>query len=479
MANLIIPRVRVLWGDVNLTSYTGGGGAPEVFKLEEEKGASIVYDISVNISAEGDGPTAEMKWDPTAKGFAAYEFFVQNEEYMKKQISVEFFYPQGKKIVFMFVWAGQSINYGNDMTITVKMTSELGGIVNANLRNTAQAHDEEKGIKFLDAMKKNQKQFGLDEFPDLLKFSTAAEEYANKATAISIYGSDMTFGSSTANIAKQMGAVTFANNVGKANIIIFAPYSYKGSKEEVLDASDVEGGTTPDPAKRYGYILGPSIINTLTRSASWKPPQQDNTKTPSSQPVVIDAKKNKDKVQNPVTNPQNKSGTTAAKPTSSPLGTANNRGSSNVQALSNPEAPDRQNANNQEKAAELQMNTFMCPLLVGIKPHDIVFVPSLSGKYIEDWIVQNVSYAQSNGNVTVNLDATRVIGTGTPMQEKIGEKFKKIAEEKKLIGPNASLESWDKYAWGLPTKKGTPSATDAAAKEAAEVKYYNDRYGEA
>ena len=479
MANLIIPRVRVLWGDVNLTSYTGGGGAPEVFKTEGEKGASIVYDITVDISAEGDGPKAQMKWDPTAKGFAAYEFFVQNEEYMKKQISIEFFYPQGKKIVFMFVWAGQSINYGNDMTITVKMTSELAGIVNANLRNTAQAHDEEKGIKFLDAMKKNQKQFGLDEFPDLLKFSTAAEEYANKATAISIYGSDMTFGSSTANIAKQMGSVTFANNIEKANIVIFAPYSYKGSKEEVIDASEREGGKSPDPEKRYGYILGPSIINTLTRSASWKPPQQDNTKTPSSQPVVIDAKKNKDKVQNPVTNPQNKSGTTAAKPTSSPLGTANNRGSSNVQALSNPEAPDRQNANNQEKAAELQMNTFMCPVLVGIKPHDIVFVPSLSGKYIEDWIVQNVSYTQSNGTVTINVDATRVIGTGTPMQEKIGEKFKKIAEEKNLIGPNASLESWDKYAWGLPTKKGTPSATDAAAKEAAEVKYYNDRYGEA
>ena len=65
------------------------------------------------------------------------------------------------------------------------------------------------------------------------------------------------------------------------------------------------------------------------------------------------------------------------------------------------------------------------------------------------------------------------------MQEKIGENFKKIAKDKKLIGPDASLESWEKYAWGLPSQAGTPSASDAAAKEAAEVKYYNDRYGEA
>ena len=365
------------------------------------------------------------------------------------------------------------------MTVTVKMTSELGGLINANLRNTAQAHDEEKGVKFLEAMKKNQKQFGLDEFPDLLKFSKSAEEYANKATTVSVYGSDVTFGTSTANIARQMGASTFGNNIEKANVIIFAPYSYKGSKEEVIDASTVQGGTSPDPSKRYGYILGPAIIDTLTRTASWKPPQQDNNRTPASQPIVIDAKKNKDKVQKQVSNPQEKSGTTAAKPTSSPLGTANNRGSSNVQALNNPEAPDRQNALNQEKAATLDMNTFMCPLLVGIKPNDIVFVPSLSGKYIEDWIVQDVSYTQSNGNVTVNLNATRIIGTGTPMQETIGKNFKKIAKDKKLIGPDASLESWEKYAWGLPSQAGTPSASDAAAKEAAEVKYYNDRYGEA
>lgn len=479
MANLIIPRVRVLWGDVNLTSYTGGGGAPEVFSTEGEKGAPIVFDITVSISAEGDGPTAEMKWDPTAKGFAAYEYFVQNPEFMKKQISIEFFYPKGKKIVFMFVWAGQTINYGNDMTVTVKMISELAGQTNANLRSTAQAHDEDKGAKFLDVMKKNQKQFGLDNFPNLLKYSKPAEEYANKATAISVYGSDTTFGSSTANIAKQMGASTFVNNIEEANIVMFAPYSFKGLKEDVIDASSVEGSKSPDPSKRYGYILGPAIINTLTRTAMWKPPQQDNNRTPASQPIVINPRKNKDEIQKPTSNPQEKSGTTAAKPTTSPLGVTVNKGSSNVQALNNPEAPDRQNALNQEKAATLDMNTFMCPLLVGIKPYDIVFVPSLTGKYIEDWIVQDVSYTQSNGNVTVNLNATRIIGTGTPMQEAIGKKFEGIAKGKKLIGSDASLESWEKYAWGLPSQAGTPSSSDAAAKEAAEVKYYNDRYGEA
>ena len=135
-------------------------------------------------------------------------------------------------------------------------------------------------------MKRTQKQYGLEEFKSLLKFSGQAEIYASKATLISAYGTDTTFGANIANTAKQMGASTFGSNIGEAQVIIFAPYSYKGSKDEVIDASSLQAGQSPDPTKRYGYILGPSIIDTLTRSAFWKPPQQDNTKTPSSQPVA-------------------------------------------------------------------------------------------------------------------------------------------------------------------------------------------------
>lgn len=471
MANLRIPRVRVFWGDINLTSYTGGGGAPEVFTTEGEEGAPIVYDITVTVNAEGEGPTGEFKWDPTAKAFAVYEYLVTNEEYMKKQITVEFFYPDGKKIVFVFVWAGQSINYGNNMEVTVKLVSELAGLINANVRSTAQANDEDKGATFIDSMKRTQKQYGLEGFKNLLKFSSQAEQYASKATLISAYGTDTTFGANIANTAKQMGASTFGSNIGEAQVIIFAPYSYKGSKDEVIDASSLQAGQSPDPSKRYGYILGPSIIDTLTRTAIWKPPQQDNTKTPASQPVARDPKRAKNEIQNPVSNPQEKSGTTAAKATTSPLGVTVNKASSNIQALNNLEAPDRQNALNQEKAADLQMSTFLCPVLVGIKPYDIVFVPSLAGKFIEDWIVDSVSYTQSNGKITVSIGANRIIGTGTPMQKAPADKFKAIAEGKKLIGPDASLESWDNYAWMSSSPKAPVAET--------EEQYYNRIYGEA
>ena len=98
MANLRIPRVRVFWGDINLTSYKGGGGAPKVFTTKGEKEGPIVYDVTVTVNAEGEGPTGEFKFDPTGPGFAVYEYLVTNEEYMKKQITVEFFTLTAKKL---------------------------------------------------------------------------------------------------------------------------------------------------------------------------------------------------------------------------------------------------------------------------------------------------------------------------------------------------------------------------------------------
>jgi hypothetical protein len=102
----------------------------------------------------------------------------------------------------------------------------------------------------------------------------------------------------------------------------------------------------------------------------------------------------------------------------------------------------------------------MCPLLVGVKPHDIIFIPSFTGKFIEDWIVQTVGYNQDDGRVNINIRATRTFGQQQSMNETASKKFKALAESKNLIGPNATLEAWDAYAWSLPPKNQnkTPAA---------------------
>jgi hypothetical protein len=447
---LISPRVRVFWGDINLSAYNGKKNFPQ--------GAPLVYDVQVDLNAEGDGPTAEMKWDPTGPGYDLYEWFINPDggNYMGKTIMIEYFYPQGKKIVFEFVWSGQTINYGNDMVVTVKMMSQLAGLINANLRNTAQAHDEKTGAAALDVYKKAQKQFGLEKFDELVQFNETSASYAKKAKITAAYGNDWTFGNNVANIAKQTGDTAFGINIGTAAVIIMPPFSYKGKntpQEKVLNAAtDLKPGELPDPKKRYGYILGPAIFNSISRSYNWKPPQQDNTKTPATQRLARNASTAATTLQTPPTPAQ----TSTADPqsanarTSSPLGASVNSASVNVLNKENPEAQARQDALNDEKASELTMDTMMVPVLVGIKPHDIVYVPSLNGEYIEDWIVQSVGYSQNNGDVKVNIRATRVLGSGVPMNEEAAKSFKTFSQKQGLTGPNATLEAWDAYAWGMP-----------------------------
>lgn len=460
------PRVRVMWGSINLSAYDGAAKGAPAFP----EGAPVVYDVQVDLQAEGDGPTAEFKWDPTGPGFSVYEWFISKPEYMQTQITIEYFYPRGKKVVFVFVWSGQSIAYGNDMTVTVKMVSELAGLINANLRNTAQAYDEKKGAAALDVYKRAQKQFGLEKYNKLVKFNEFSLQYAKKAKLLNAYGSDWTFGNNIANIAKQTGDATMGINIGEASVVIMPPFSFQekqgAPQEPVLNAATaIPPGQLPDVTKRYGYILGPAIINSITRTSNWKPPQQDNEKTPGNQPRARDSRTGRFIAQTPATAPQVAQSQAASQRTSSPLGTANNRSSPGIQNKDNPLAPDRQNALNDEKSSELNMDTLMCPLLVGIKPYDILYVPSLTGNFIEDWIVQSVGYSQNNGQVNVNIRATRMMGLGAAMNQKAAEEFSKFAKDRGLIGPNATLESWDAYAWEV--SGGTPSSPGGTAPTAA------------
>jgi hypothetical protein len=447
---LKLPRVRVLWGDINLTAYTGGGGAPEVFTNEKEKGGPIIYDVRTSLAAESEGPTAEFKWDPTGPGFAAYEWFLSQEKYLQERISIEFFYARGKKIVMFYKWSGQTINYGNDMSVTVKLQSELAGLVNANLRNTAQAYDEKKGAPLTDVLDKTTQQFGLEKNENILTYNQYSEKLMKDVKLLTVYGNDQTYGTAVSNLTKQAGLQTTANNIGNSGLVTFAPYSWKGKgeQEEIKNGvTDIAAGSAPDPKVRYGYLLGPSMINSTTRTFNWKPPQQDSSSGPSTQSKT---ERPRDERTGQFITYQEAARREAAKKTSAPLGTTLARPNPGVQNKENPDGPDRQIASNNEKSQDLSFDTFMCPALVGLKPNDIVFIPSLRGDFIEDWIVQNVDYSQNNGNVSISVKATRTFGVKETMNEKMTKKFLDFAKEKKLVGEGATLDAWDSYAWGLP-----------------------------
>lgn len=445
---LIQPRVRVMWGDINLSKYDG----PE---LGFPKDDPLVYDVRADLSSENEAPDAEMKWNPTGPAMAVYEYLVKN--YMNRAIVIEFFFSQaqGKTMPLIYMWSGQSINYGNDMSITVKMVSELAGKVNANIRSTAQAYDEKKGADPLTVLNRSAKQYAVDS--SIFKFNEGTLEYWKVARLANMYGNDWTLGNNASQVAKQTGDSATAINIGETSIVFFPPFSYPKTKaNNVIIASTVEP-KTPKVNERYGYILGPSIINSISRSSNWKPPQQDDSNSPGKQPKARDAR-GRFTSQNPPSTPQVNVGETAKK-TSAPLGTANNRANLGIQNANNPEGPTRSNYLTDEKNSDLQLETVLCPLLLGIKPHDILYIPNYKGDFIEDWIVQSVSYSANNGQVNINVQASRTYGLGTPMNKSQADKFLDFAKSINLVGPTATLEAWDAYAWQLPGSALSPNAT--------------------
>lgn len=435
--NLITPRVRVTWGDINLSAYNGKGDFPQ--------GHPLVYDVEVDLQDSTQGPTARMKWDPTGPGFSVYEQLVSDQNYMQSIIYIEFFYLRGKRIKFAFVWSGQSVNYGNDMSVTVMMVSELAGLINWNVRNSAQAFDEKKGGSFLDSINRGIKQFGVP--PSIVKYNEVAKKDLEKAKLTANYsgGNDQTFGAFVSSTVEQNGNAAFASNIDEARVIVFPPYSWdKGVVVE--DGSKIPFATSPKPEVRYGYFLGPGIINSIQRSSEWKPPQQTNRQTPATQT------KPQKKLTGKAESAQQTQAQRSAGKTSAPLGSTNGRTNPGVINKENKDGPEKQLLLNEEKSATLSFQTLMTPVLVGIKPYDILYIPSFKGDFIEDWQVTSVSYDQSDGNVSVSVSAGRKAGTSDPMVASQAEKFKELAKSLNLIGSNATLDAWDSYAWGLQTE---------------------------
>lgn len=437
--NLILPRVRVTWGDVNLSAYNGSGPFPQ--------GSPLVYDVEIDLQSQTQAPTATMKWDPTGPGFAEYEEFISSSNYMESRIYIEYFYVNGKRLRMPFVWSGQSISYGNDMSVTVSMKTELDGLVNANIRNVAQAFDEKKGASFLSSLDRGITQYKIDN-KNILRYNSTAKKDLEKAKIVTNYGQDQTFGAFVANTVQQNGNTAFANNIEEPNISIYPPFSWDGDGEVKNGATEIGVGESPKPEVRYGYLLGPSIINSLTRKSEWIPPQQTTQNTPHTQTRARDPRTGRFTSQTPATVGQLQT-SKSANPSSSPLGPANGRTNPGIANKDNPDGPTKQNLLQDEGTAQLSFETFLVPVLVGLKPQDILYIPSLKGDFIEDWIVDTVSYDQNDGKVNISVSAKRVQGLGTPMNKKQADKFLAYAKAQNLVGPNATLDAWESYAWGL------------------------------
>jgi hypothetical protein len=388
-----------------------------------------------------------MKWNPTGPAYEVYEELVTSSQDTVIEVVFGYGAYNGPKISFGFNYSGTEITYGADMSIEVALSCRLAA-------NTANGRSS-MSIDQTDGTFKDKGKDALETlnainngYTDARKpiWTPCAEKDAKEVKVKQVQFKDQTNGSVNLNAQKELGNKVLLSNIGSdGEQIIFAPYTWEAEKQcgGVL-MPDIE----PDPKKRYGYIIGPGIITSFTRKMEYAQESTDKTGTAGGTKVPPKPKKPKptpattDTGMTPEEERSSKPNDNSVQNASSPSNT------NGIQYSENPNGPQKQRLLNEEEGVKMNATIFMCPAVTGVKPEDIVFVPSLKGDVIEDYKVSSVTYAQSGGVVSVSIQGSRTYSLNQPMYPEAAKPF--LEKAKSLT----TLDAWEKFAWkerlGLP-----------------------------
>lgn len=461
--SLRIPRVEVFWGDYNLTCFSG----PDVFVTDPLNGEPLVYNVSVNISKSGQNPTGAMTWNPSGEAYRIYEKLVS--QYYDRIITVRFFHLDGRSITFAFVWAGQQESYGVNMELRVALASELDGLVNGIVKSTNQVDGEDKGVSMKSAVQEMTKNFGVDKY-NLITYGGKAATDMEKAKVVRSYSVDMKFHSALEGMVENNGNTVFSSNIvgssdtsqPAAKCVIFSPYTWE--KDTPVEELSIDE-QFPKPTVRYGYFLGPCLVETIQKTATWQPPQRRNIENTNSQTNYQPPTPQMQGVSTPGSTPARGNQAAQATAASTPGVSGSGQSRTNTRNLlkDNEDGEAKKELLQKEGQCKLSATLFLAPAFTGLKPYDILFIPNYSGTFMEDWIVESVEYSQTDGGVNLSVQATRQFSLGDFMNPTQGKIWLEKAKSYGLVGENSTLENWMAYGWKTPVPALQSSQTGGQA----------------
>lgn len=422
---LIQPLVWVKWGDLDLTQYPVGSGVEPV-----------VHGVSISIPEKENVPTCEFSFSPNPAGFEAFQKCVT--ELKDKEVIVTIGYSGGSEFKMKFFFTGLTFSTGIDTSARVFLTVATKGAWTDN-RISFTMTEEEKVT--------------LDAFPDFLKgkigadveiaFAGQLKEDAPKIE-VQINIIQQTPMQIIEGLARAMGFVISNGDTVLGPLVLSYAPNYDPDKKK--DAPIVLGKPgTPAAAERKCYVLGPGLVETFSREMkfttsisgfdigkSFKEP----TSFDSDSSDILDTKTDAGKKKSEQTNTAGTTGNATGK-------TPSQKGVKKSAGVEKDARSKKDKIGNIKATGEF----FMVPYIVGIKPRDFVAIPSLSlpCAYVEDWVVEQVKYDQTDdGGVRVSVDCTReFIGTENMMDEDAVKAVKAIADGNHAGGTSF----WHKMYW--------------------------------
>ena len=391
---LIQQYVTVEWGSTNLSYMDDGEGGKEI----------LAQEISFSLEEEGFAPSCEFSITPNPLGFATFSALKSGS--ISEPIKITVGYPNGSSFTQTFVYSGMNLTTGHSPKISVSAVSVLKGAMTDN--RVSYTMEEPMMLKDLPEFLKAK----AGEGAGLVNFvwKGTAEEYASSVeyqenqidrTPYSI----LTDAMRVHGIEVQPGDSAF-----DGTIVLSRSPGFEGEQES--DPPEVvSGAPSPEAGKKSVYIIGPGLMENLTRKQTFNM-GQSNPKGGASKSKTSSYEQDQKEVQ---TGPP--AGVTQIAAAASENTTGGTTGSSQIPSTMSktPEATGGdakkgRQAATEDITTELSFDCLMVPYLVGIKPRDFCAIPSLGGpgNYVEDWSIKSTRYSQKpTGEIRVSVSAVR------------------------------------------------------------------------
>ena len=419
------------WNGETLHAYDVGLG-------KDGPKENIAQNVSVSLNKSKSAPSASFSITPNPAGFELFQKL--KESALDKPFSISYGYLNGSVMGPMkFRFSGVQLTTGHDPKLEISGVALVKGAWTDN-KISYTMEKEMPLTAYLDFVKEK---CGVGCKDLTFKFVGGAKE---KAAEIKVKGNQVqrTPQNIIVDVIRPHGMeLQVSDNIFNGEMII----SYDPAKEGELPKDKPEvnkAGTTAEAGKRKVYIIGPGLMENITRKQAFS---VGSTTTQAA--ASADSPNVPQTNQKAVAEPQNaapQKDTAASTNATGGTSGQSNPGSSNTgSTAAGKDGQDASAARAKMLTTTCNFKVLMVPYMVGIKPRDLIAIPSLKGpgSYIEDWEVDTVQYQQDDvGGVSISITGQRPY-TGEEAILDAGT----LAEVKNTVKNLKTPAAWSKFYW--------------------------------
>ena len=361
IGRLIQQYVTVEWGGTNLSFMDDGDGGKQI----------LAQDISFSLEKDESAPSCEFSITPNPIGFATFTELKNSA--IDQPIKITVGYPNGSDFTLMFRYSGMNLTTGHSPKIALTAVSVLKGPMTDN--RVSYTMEEPMTLADLPEFLKQKAGEGAQNVNFV--WTGGAEEYAASVD----YQENIiqrTPYSTLRDAMRVHGIEVQPSDSGlDGSIILSRNPAFEGETEK--DKPEVAGSnpTTAEAGKRKVYIIGPGLMENLTRKQSFNM-GQSSTEGGTSKSRTASYEQDQKEIQT------EDAGATQVITAGSENTTGGTTGTTQMPSTmtktpdaTSEDAKKGRQASTEGITTELSFECLMVPYLVGIKPRDFCAIPSL------------------------------------------------------------------------------------------------------